>query len=570
MTKNYRNVFICIFAAFFALNFSCFAQENSENHDDSDDIEFLENENSYELDEALQENFYILETSRNHELNPHLTSYTSDSQIISGLYEGVFSYNPVNLEPQAAIAVDYKISRDKKRWKIILRENARFSNGDQITAESVKYSWLVLLAEENAPFASLFDIVKGAKEYRTGNGRADDVGIYVESPTVLSVVLNRPANYFARILCCPAFSVIHRNPDVSSGAYYLEDRSENTYVLKKNPYYWDAENTKLKTITFVQSEMRGNSQNNYSVSPVLTTADENAHAFNQGLADWVSAEVNTEKLLNKRAIMINAQFGTSYFFFKNSRKKPDFYGTKKISPWDYQEFRAAVLEAFPWEVIRAGSFAPCTTFVYPLSGYPTVEGYDYTDENEAKRLMQAARQKYGYSQDEIIPLVFEIPEGALNENHKTAIKEAMEKLGVDFKVKSLPSFQYLSNVAHSDSDVFYYSWIGDFADPLAFLVLFEGDSTLNDSGWQNDDFDALLEQAAGAGDQERFELLAKAETILLDSAMVLPLFRPFTLNVVNTEETGGWISNAIDLHPLKYLFKRMPKTKIPNIVKLED
>ena len=44
----------------------------------------------------------------------------------------------------------------------------------------------------------------------------------------------------------------------------------------------------------------------------MTTADENAHAFNQGLADWVSAEVNTEKLLNKRAIMINAQFGTSY------------------------------------------------------------------------------------------------------------------------------------------------------------------------------------------------------------------------------------------------------------------
>jgi len=63
----------------------------------------------------LQKNLIILESEMPHELNPQITQYSSDSHILSGLYEGLFAYNPVTLEPQYAIATGYKISRDKKR-----------------------------------------------------------------------------------------------------------------------------------------------------------------------------------------------------------------------------------------------------------------------------------------------------------------------------------------------------------------------------------------------------------------------------------------------------------------------
>ena len=68
---------------------------------------------------AEEKKFTIVEPVREHDLNPHTTSYSTDAQMLTGLYEGLFTYDPVNLSPLYAIARDYRISRDKKRWTII-------------------------------------------------------------------------------------------------------------------------------------------------------------------------------------------------------------------------------------------------------------------------------------------------------------------------------------------------------------------------------------------------------------------------------------------------------------------
>ena len=114
--------------------------------------------------------------------------------------------------------------------------------------------------------------------------------------------------------------------------------------------------------------------------------------------------------------------------------------------------------------------------------------------------------------------------------------------------------------------MFIYTWIGDFADPLAFLELFRGDSTLNDSGWKNAEYDRLINEAAGAGDEERYKLLGQAETILLDSCMVIPVHHPVISNVIDKNTCGGWTENAFDIHPLKYLYKKTAATTVPNVV----
>ena len=126
-----------------------YSQEFSEEPDYGQELspeELLELENEQQneaeknqiLPPELQQNFIIVELVRPHELNPQITNYSSDSQILNGLYEGLFTTSPISLEPQFAIAKDFKISRDKKRWTITLREDACFSNGEKITAESVR------------------------------------------------------------------------------------------------------------------------------------------------------------------------------------------------------------------------------------------------------------------------------------------------------------------------------------------------------------------------------------------------------------------------------------------------
>ena len=538
-----------------------YSQEFSEDPDYGQELspeELLELENEQQneaeknqiLPPELQQNFIIVELVRPHELNPQITNYSSDSQILNGLYEGLFTTSPISLEPQFAIAKDFKISRDKKRWTITLREDACFSNGEKITAESVRDCWLRMLANPQSPYSSLFDIVRGAEAFRLGYGDFSEVGIYATAENVLSIYLNTPANYLPKILCHTAFSITHSNPDVYSGPYELELTTDRKYILKKNPYYWDNKNVVLERITFVQSE----------------NADENTFYYNTGAVDWVTASVNQQKILNPASIQVSAEFGTGFFYFRMSSKKPE----EKPSLWDYPEFRNAVIEAFPWETIHKKYLIPATTLVYPLSGYPQIDGFDYTDAIEASLKMKDAREKYNISAEEKIPLVMQVFENEFTEDEEKEMCAALEPLGVELEIRTYPSSRYYSTIATSDADLIFTSWLGDFADPLAFLELFRGGSTMNDSGWKNKKFDELLVQAAVAGgEEERLNLLGQAENILLDEAMILPLYRTVTSSVINLSEVGGWYTNAFDVHPLKYLYKKKPKFNSKNIVILK-
>ena len=203
---------------------------------------------------ATGQSFVIVENKTRHELNPQITAYSSDAQILNGLYEGLFSYNPVTLEAEYAIASNIRVSRDKRRWTITLRQTAKYSNGENITASAVRDSWLQLLETPSAPYASLLDIIWNAAAYRNKQCSAEDVGIYATGDYTLSIRLVSPANYLPKVLCHSAFSVIHKNDDVYSGPYILAEVKENAYILKKNPYYWDEQNVKLNEITFFQSD----------------------------------------------------------------------------------------------------------------------------------------------------------------------------------------------------------------------------------------------------------------------------------------------------------------------------
>lgn len=133
----------------------------------------------------LYRNFVIIDIPHTYDLNPHTAAYVSEAQIFTALYEGLFSYHPVTLEPIPAICESYKISRDKKRWTFTLRKDAKFSDGIAITAQTFRDSWIKLLSEHGAPFASMLDCITGAKEFRMGTGTAEEVRIEVRDDFTL-------------------------------------------------------------------------------------------------------------------------------------------------------------------------------------------------------------------------------------------------------------------------------------------------------------------------------------------------------------------------------------------------
>ena len=541
-----RKFITCVFSFF--LIFSLFAQELPDDFDSIENLEAEEEASNTSIKDSLQRNFTILIPEQPLNLDIHTATYSSEAQILDSLYEGLFSYAPKTLDPLPAIAENYKISRDKKRWTFTLRENLSFSNGEKITAYTVRDSWLSLLKTPNAPYASMLDCIKGALAYREGTGKAENVAITVRNEKTLVVTLVNPTAHFAKLLCHHAFAVCaltqsgETDRTVFSGAFTIKEQSENSLILEKNKNYWDAKNVHLPQITLKMS-------NNLK---------ENSWQYNDGSVDWISGMVDTGALLNKSTIRISAIFGTEYLFFSCKNK-----------PWNDADFRNALLTAVPWDLLRNTGLVQATTFIYPLAGYTGVNGItDYSPE-DAEEMMADARKKLGIPQDEKLTITFGI--SSMSERQKSQaeiLRNAWEKLGVELKVQTTPDDRYIDSIPGWNADLFSYSWIGDFADPIAFLELFKGNSTLNPSHWKNEEFDELIRKANEATDNgEHYKLLAQAEQLLLDSGEVLPITHSISLHAVNLLQVGGWYTNALDIHPYKYLyFKEQKVESAPNVI----
>lgn len=544
MNKNF------LISAFILLNIFCFSQNspaqdlNSEvenfNEFSEDLLDYLENPRQKEFDPSIQQKFTISGIGKIN-LNAHTASFNSDSQVLNGLYEGLFSNDPKTSQAVLALAESYKISRNKKRWTFKIRENAFLSNGEKITAQTIIDSWLKLQKTPDSPYASLLDCVKGIKEFRENKIPAKEVGLRV-SGNNLVMILNSPTPYLPNILCHYAFSVFTGDENISSGAFYLSQKNEDSLLLKKNEKYWDAENVALNEIE------------------VLFSSDKNQNAFlyNTGKVNWLYSEFDSSMILNQKALVLSTLFGTSYLFF-----------TCRNPIWDNVEFRSALFSAIPWNELRKGNYIAATTLIFPLTGYPQVEGYSETDLDEAKYLMKEARKNAGIEEDKILDLTFGISDTPYMKEIALLLKNAFEPLGVNLIPFKISPDDYFSNIPYLNYDIFSYSWIGDFADPISFLELFRDGSTLNQSKWKNQKFSEFLDKANNTLDSlERYKYLSQAEQLLLDDAIVIPINHSIMLQTIDLERIGGWYANAIDVHPLKTIyFKEYKNNSIPNIVK---
>ncbi len=481
----------------------------------------------------IQKELVIIDSVHNYDLNPHTANYSSEGQLLNAIYEGLFVYNPLTLEPDSAIAEDFTVSRNKKIWTFSIRPEAKFSNGERITSYDVKDSWIALLDPNlNAPFASLLDVIEGASNYRQGKGSADDVGIEAKNRNTLIVRLNTPTDYFAKILTHHAFSVVPKDKDVYSGAYVLKSRNNKEVRFEKNDEYYDAKNVAIPSIQIINDD----------------DLEENAYRFNIGEAQWATGGVMVNSIYDTNALYIAPQFGTEFVFFKAHEK-----------PWDSPDLRNAVIAAIPWDVLR-DSFVPAETLILPIGEYPEIVGIEERDVEYAKELLGKAGYEVRYDEEgNTIPtgleLTFAIPDLDYTRGQAQIMVDGLAEVGITLRIETTPSERYLGSFDGWEADLFTYTWIGDFADPLAFLELFRSGSSLRETEWTDNTFDSLLEEATIIEDPDkRYEKLAEAEQYLLDAGVILPLSHPVSFNVVDTSVLGGWYPNALDIHPFKDMY----------------
>lgn len=493
-----------------------------------------------------QREFVVNVSAQKPDWRPHRAYNSFEAQILSSVYEGLFVYDPYNMDPLPALAESWSTSKDGFQWTFTIRKTARFETGEAITAAMVRDSWLTLLKPEvAAPYASLLDCIAGATDFRTGkNADPASVGIAAPDDRTLVLRLSAPAPHLPKILCHHAFSVVYPTElaraagpgngsnyrPVSSGAFRIASETDGEIILAPNSHYWDREHVALPSVKLVFSD----------------DADALTSAFNRGQIDWLAAAANLKRVVGRGSLHITPMFSTEFFFFRST-----------WGPWADSRVRNALLLAVPWTRLREGNLIPAKTLVYPIAGYPELEGLSDSDPAEAKTLLAGSGFTDLAAQP---PLVISIPESRELERLAGVLKEAWTALGFRVEIRVTPYETYYSSLRTDDYAVGLSSWIGDFADPLAFLELFRPSSSLNDSGWASPEFEKLVgESFAASTTKERYERLAEAEKLLLADGVVLPVSHSPAVNVIESDGFEGWYDNPLDIHPFKFIKFARPK-----------
>ena len=497
---------------------------------------------------SLQSDEFVVSFSKGEvELDFRKSYIASEAQLFTAIYEGLFSYHPLTLEPVPAAASRWETSDDKKTWTFTIRENAKFQNGDPLRAEDFRASWLSLLdPERDSPYSSLFDIIAGARDYRLGKLNANEVGISAPDEKTLVVNLNSPASFFPSMLCHHSFSPIHPSmvneeswtKPISNGPFIIEEIDEEKIVFGRNLNYWDSRRVSLNKLTVVYSE----------------NGDEAAAMWNSGQARWIHGEVNYEALTDRSGIEVNAMFATHYYFIRSAKK-----------PWNDFRLRQALSLVLPWDEIRQGYSLPAKTLIHPIPNYPEIDGIDEVNLEKARDLMAEAGYPSGVGLPELVIRV--TPSQEADRLARLMAQAWFETLGLSVKIDVVPYQQYFQSLKLEDYDVGSTTWIGDFADPYTFLQMWCRDSNLNDAHHNDDDYEALIEKSLTEEGNKRWETLAEAEKLLLSRGNVLPIAYSPAVNIIDLDEIDGWYPNVLDIHPFKYMLIKT-RRPLPGVVGL--
>jgi len=488
------------------------------------------------------------------DLDPHTITGVPEHHLMLAFYEGLVAEDPqMNIVP--GVAERWDISPDGLVYTFHLRKNARWSNGEALTADDFVQTYQRMLTPAlGAEYAyMLYNHVAGAKDYYDGKLKDfSQTGFQAVDRHTFQLTLTQSTPFLLHALNFYAWYPVHtptlkkfgaldqrRNsawtrPEnfVGNGAYVLKEWRQNQKIIAtRSPHYWDRDRAQLDEIHFYPVEL----------------AETEERMFRTG-----QLHITNEVPLSKTAvyqrdhpdsIRIDPWCGVYFYRFNVQRK-----------PFDDVRVRRALALAIDREslvknVTLAGE-KPAYHIVPPdLVGYTSrhrVQG----DLAEAKRLLAEA----GYPGGRGFPKV-ELLYNTL-EKHKV-IAEALHQmwrtnLGVDITLFNQEWKVYIE-AQHSKNFQFQRAgWIADYVDPHVFLDLWTTNGGNNDTNWGSPDYDRLLQSALAAKTTgARYEIYQQMEKILIDEMPIMPIFF-YTHARLISPKVKHYYTTLADNFPWKY------------------
>lgn len=465
-------------------------------------------------------------------IDPSLNKSLDGGTYINCAFEGLTTYDKEG-KIAAGTAEKWETSADNLVWTFHIRKDAKWSDGQDLTAKDFVYSWKRTVDPKTASdYAYYIYFIKNGEEINANGADLNTLGVKAVDDKTLEVTLKAPCSFFTEIVAFPSLvpqreDVISANPDkwtldtktyIGNGPYVLTSWEHDSKItFEKNANYWGKDNIKAEKIEW------------------FLMNDENAilGAFKNGQVSFARAIPTDEFEAEKAAgtLQILPQLGTYYL---------DLLNTK--APFDNPKVRKAVALAidrnYIVEKVTKGGQTPATGYV-PFGiadvnqspDFRTAGGdfYSVKPEDLEKNIAEAKKllAEAGYPDGKGFPKVtYGINTGGNHQVIAEAIQQMLKtNLGIECEIQAQEWNVFQKSRKDGVFNMDRNAWIGDYMDPSTFLDMFTSKNGQNNSKYSNPKYDEAIKAASLEADPtKRMKLYHDAEKLIIDEMGIVPIY----------------------------------------------
>lgn len=454
-------------------------------------------------------------------------------QVGQAVFDSLVTFDYLTSEIAPAAAESWEPNEDASVWTFHLAKDAKFHNGDPVTAQDFKYAWERICDPKNESEISYhLAPVMGFDEMQDGTG-TDFPGVKAIDETTLEVTLNYAFADFEYVVGHPALAPVPKSA-VEGGVEYngatvdysempigngpfkmTEPWNHDQYikVAKFDDYYGDEPN--IDGVDFKIFTDQDTAFLEFQAGTVDFTQIPSGQI--QSTIDQYGESVDGYSMEPGKQTVLGTELGVYYLLMNNI---DDTFKDPKIR----QAFSLAINRQAICDTVFEGTRVPATGIVPDgIVGFQdNAWKYSVYDPEEAKTILADA----GYPDGKGLPkLKLEYNTGSGHEDILQLVQNDLKAIGVESELVGTEWAQYLDKLDQHTYQAGRLGWQADYPIMDNFLnPLFLSSSSDNYASYKNADVDAKLDEARKTTDADaRIALYQEIETIVGDEAACAPL-----------------------------------------------
>ena len=473
-------------------------------------------------------------------IDPQLVEETAGYHAVRDLFEGLYNSAPDGtIEP--GVALSHEVSEDNKTYTFTLRQDAKWSNGDPVTANDFVYAWRRAADPETASNYSWYvelTSMENAAEIIAGEMAPEELGVRAIDDYTLEVTLTESLPYFPAMTAYATLFPAHRatieahgtewtRPEniVGNGAYTLTEHViGERHTRSKSDTYWDAANTIITDTTGLVINDSNQAMTRYFDGEVDMVEPVPAGQYPELEAEYPDQAHSVPRLC-------------TYYYALNQSEGG-------IDPLKDPDVRKALSLAVDRDVIVDQILKGGQEPAYSFAHWATA-GYDMPDIDTAAMTQaerdEMARELLGDTELPTLELIYNT-----SDDHKqiaTVISQMWkQKLGVDTTLANYEWQTYLDVRGGQNFDVSRSAWCSDYNEASSFLDLMTSNNSNNDGRFSNPEVDRLMEEARTAEDPQ--PIYTEVEQILAEETAIIPIYHYANAFMLKSDVEGWPFENA--------------------------